>query len=63
MSMPDEDGTISLRCTVCDGTEFQDEETREDSRWGFTSHVMTLKVCVRCRHVIHFYDAHSLFTT
>lgn len=58
-----EDGTLALRCLVCEGTDFQHEEAREDSRWGFTSHVMTLMVCTRCRHVMHFYDAHSFFTT
>lgn len=63
MSMMAEDGTITLRCLVCDGIEFSEEESREGSRWGFTSHRMTLKVCVRCRHVMHFYDAHSQFTT
>jgi hypothetical protein len=50
-----------LRCPLCGGLEFQREEARTDSRWGFTSHRMTLLVCRQCRYVLHFYDAHSIF--
>ncbi|QIM22663.1 hypothetical protein G7075_18495 [Phycicoccus sp. HDW14] len=50
-----------LRCPLCANTDFQREESRQDSRWGFTSHRMTLLVCTRCRYVLHFYDAHSIF--
>lgn len=50
-----------LTCPLCQGTEFQQEESRQDSRWGFTSHRMTLKICQRCRYVLHFYDTHSIF--
>jgi len=50
-----------LVCPLCHGTEFQKEESRQDSRWGFTSHRMTLMICARCRYVLHFYDKHSIF--
>jgi predicted nucleic-acid-binding Zn-ribbon protein len=50
-----------LTCPLCHGTEFQQEESRQDSRWGFTSHRMTLMICVRCRYVLQFYDKHSIF--
>jgi hypothetical protein len=50
-----------LACPLCRHTEFQREESRQDSRWGFTSHRMTLLVCLRCRYVLHFYDNHSIF--
>ncbi|MBO3740278.1 hypothetical protein [Actinoplanes flavus] len=50
-----------LACPLCRGTEFQHEESRQDSRWGFTSHRMTLMICVRCRYVLHFYDKNSIF--
>ena len=50
-----------LHCPLCGCTEFQREESRQESRWGFTSHRMTLLVCLRCRYVLHFYDAHSIF--
>ncbi|WP_328996352.1 hypothetical protein OG394_17045 [Kribbella sp. NBC_01245] len=50
-----------LFCPLCRGNQFQQEEARSDSRWGFTSHRMTLMICVSCRHVLHFYDDHSIF--
>ena len=50
-----------LACPLCRHTEFQREESRQDSRWGFTSHRMTLLICVRCRYVLHFYDKNSIF--
>jgi predicted nucleic-acid-binding Zn-ribbon protein len=54
-------GTPQLQCPLCQATEFQQEEGRLDSRWGITSHRMTLMVCVNCRFVLHFYDKHSIF--
>ncbi len=53
--------TPTLRCPLCAGTEFQREQSRQESRWGFTSHRMSLLVCLRCRYVLHFYDARSTF--
>lgn len=53
--------TRQLRCPLCDGVQFQREEARQDSRWGWTSHRMTLMICQRCRYVLHFYDQHSFF--
>jgi len=50
-----------LACPLCGHRGFHREESRSDSRWGFTSHRMTLLVCQRCRFVLHFYDAHSIF--
>ncbi len=54
-------GQIDLACLVCGGKEFERQESRQDSKWGFTSHQMTLMVCARCRFVMQFHDAHSLF--
>ena len=48
-------------CPLCGHQEFFREESRSDSRWGFTSHRMTLLICQQCRFVLHFYDAHSIF--
>ncbi len=59
--MIDDGGRIQLRCPVCDRAEFDQQESREDSRWGFTSHRMTLMICRGCRYVMHFSDGHSLF--
>ncbi|WP_396902037.1 hypothetical protein [Mycolicibacterium sp.] len=51
----------SLACPLCRNQQFQREESRQDSRWGFTTHRMTLLVCTRCRYVLHFYDSNSIF--
>lgn len=62
--MPDAQGTGGqprLTCPLCGNQSFQQEESRQDSRWGLTSHRMTLMVCTRCRYVLHFYDRHSFF--
>jgi uncharacterized protein YbaR (Trm112 family) len=61
MSIPEYGTRPMLACPLCRGTSFQQEESRQDSRWGFTSHRMTLLVCDRCRYVLHFYDSHSIF--
>jgi C4-type Zn-finger protein len=50
-----------LRCPLCQGTTFEREEERTDSRWGFSTHVKTLLVCDRCRYVLTFYDTNSIF--
>jgi C4-type Zn-finger protein len=52
---------VALTCPLCENTTFRREESRQDSRWGFSSHRMTLMVCERCRYVLHFYDEHSIF--
>ncbi len=51
----------SLVCPLCSCATFTQEESRQDSRWGFTSHRMTLLVCNNCRYVLHFYDRNSIF--
>jgi predicted nucleic-acid-binding Zn-ribbon protein len=61
MTRPEYGSPTTLACPLCGGTSFQREESRQDSRWGFTSHRMTLLVCQRCRYVLHFYDEHSIF--
>ena len=61
MSIPEYGTRPVLACPLCRGTSFQQEESRQDSRWGFTSHRMTLLVCDRCRYVLHFYDTHSIW--
>ena len=54
-------GGPALRCPLCGNQQFDREESRQDSRWGFTSHRMTLLICTQCTYVMHFYDAHSFF--
>jgi uncharacterized protein len=46
---------------LCHGTDFDSERGRLDSRWGFTSHRMTLLICRQCRFILHFYDNRSIF--
>lgn len=50
-----------LACPLCHGTEFQQEAGRLDSKWGMTSHKLTLMICLRCRYILQFYDKHSIF--
>lgn len=54
-------GRPQLRCPLCGGMQFDQQESRQESRWGFTSHRMTLMICTRCTYVLHFYDKHSFF--
>ena len=44
----------SLRCLICGFTEFDRQQGRMDSRWGFTSHKLVLMVCRRCGFVHQF---------
>lgn len=50
-----------LACPLCHGTEFDQQQGRMDSRWGITSHRMTMMICRRCRYILSFYDRHSIF--
>jgi RNA polymerase subunit RPABC4/transcription elongation factor Spt4 len=53
--------TPQLACPLCQSTDFQQEEGRLDSKWGLTSHKMTLLICTNCRYILHFYDRNSIF--
>ena len=50
-----------LACPLCQGRQFEQQESRQDSRWGFTSHVMVLMICSTCHYVLHFWGGNSLF--
>ncbi len=43
-----------LTCTVCGGTRFDDQISREDSHFGATSFPMTLEMCEQCGFVMQF---------
>ena len=63
-SLPEESAAApdpALVCPICGGTEFERQESRQDSTWGFTSHKMRLLICTRCRLVLHFYEGNSIF--
>jgi hypothetical protein len=50
-----------LRCPLCQGMEFEREQGRIDSRWGFTSHKLVLMICTRCGLVLQFSAGRGIF--
>ncbi|NCT91850.1 hypothetical protein GXB85_12935 [Cellulomonas sp. APG4] len=58
MTQPD---TPDLACPLCGCQDFDRQQSRQDSMWGFSSHVMTLLVCRRCTYVLHFYGGNSIW--
>ena len=50
-----------LVCPLCQGTEFDKEEGRIDSRWGLTSHKLVLMICRRCGLVLQFSAGRGIF--
>lgn len=50
-----------LTCPVCSGVSFTEEEGKIETRWGMSKHVLTMKVCQGCGHVLFFYQAGGQF--
>ncbi|MFN8074970.1 MAG: hypothetical protein U0Q15_21070 [Kineosporiaceae bacterium] len=50
-----------LACPLCRNTSFHQEESRQESKWGFTNHRMTLLICTQCSYVLHFWGGRSYF--
>lgn len=48
-------------CPLCGGEQFTKEEGRLDSKWGITSHRVTLLICVNCKFILHFYEGNSIW--
>ena len=48
-------------CPLCGGGRFSVEEGRLDSKWGITSHRVTLLICVNCKFILHFYEGNSVW--
>ena len=48
-------------CPLCGNDEYQREEERTDTRWGFSTHIKVLLICTQCRYVLTFYDQNSIF--
>ena len=46
-----------LKCPLCAGTEFDQQQGRMDSRWGITSHKLVLQICRQCGLVLQFRPA------
>jgi uncharacterized protein len=53
--------TPVLRCPLCEGTEFDAEEGRLDSRWGVTTHKVVMRICRRCGLVLQFWAGRGIF--
>jgi uncharacterized protein len=50
-----------LSCPICQSRDFEQQLSREDSQWGFTSLRMRLLICRRCQYVLHFSRGSSVF--
>lgn len=50
-----------LACLVCGGRGFDEQTSREDSHWGYSSFRMRLLICQRCGFVMQFSLGRSLF--
>ncbi len=50
-----------LECPLCGGSQFRKEEGRMDSKWGVTSHRITLLICEQCRFIMQFSKGRSIF--
>ena len=57
----DERSRPVLRCPLCQGTEFDTQRGRLDSRWGITSHKVVMKICQRCGLVLQFSAGRGIF--
>lgn len=58
----DNQSTASVpTCPLCSNQQFQREEGRIDSKWGFTNHKIILLVCTRCQYILQFYSGNSIF--
>ena len=55
------DAKRRLVCPLCEGTDFDQEQGRMDSRWGLTSHKLVLKICKRCGLVLQFSAGRGIF--
>jgi hypothetical protein len=50
-----------LVCPLCEGTSFDRQKGRMDSRWGLTSHKLVLMICQRCGLVLQFSAGRGIF--
>ncbi len=57
----EERSTPVLRCPLCQGTGFDTQQGRLDSRWGITSHKVVMKICQRCGLVLQFSAGRGIF--
>lgn len=50
-----------LKCPLCGGLEFEQQQGRMDSRWGITSHKLVMQICNRCGLVLQFFAGRGIF--
>ncbi|NIR86148.1 hypothetical protein GWO13_00710 [Candidatus Bathyarchaeota archaeon] len=50
-----------LVCPLCQSTEFEKQEGKMDSKWGFTAHKITLMICKNCRFILSFSKGRTIF--
>ncbi|PVX26085.1 MAG: hypothetical protein CW716_06755 [Candidatus Bathyarchaeum sp.] len=53
--------TKQLVCPLCQNTDFEKQEGKIDSKWGFTAHKITLMICSRCRFIMSFSKGRTIF--
>lgn len=51
----------NLACPICGGRDFDEQTSREDSRWGMTTMRLRMLICRRCAYVMQFALGRSLF--
>lgn len=57
----EQSATPVLKCPLCGGTQFDQQQGRMDSRWGLTSHKLVLKICQKCGLVLQFSAGRGIF--
>ncbi|UCE97092.1 MAG: hypothetical protein JSV51_07735 [Candidatus Bathyarchaeota archaeon] len=50
-----------LMCPLCQNTNFERQEGKMDSKWGFTAHKITLMICRNCRFIMSFSKGRSIW--
>jgi len=51
----------NLVCPLCQGTEFDKQEGKMDSKWGITTHKITLRICKNRRLILSFSKGRTIF--
>jgi len=50
-----------LVCPLCQGTDFEKQEGKMDSKWGFTAHKIVMMVCRNCQFIMSFSKGRTIF--
>jgi predicted nucleic-acid-binding Zn-ribbon protein len=52
---------MELKCPVCNGTSFFEEERRLDSRWKATPRKVKVMICRKCKFMMLFAEEGSVW--